>query len=273
LNAITVRKMDFRFEEIDPVFIEGNPDRSFGLIGLSLLLPYLEPYLIRTMKVAKKQIDDPKLVDELERFCAQEGHHFQMHMRFNEALRRERFPELEKLEADLSADYQRFSKTKSLRFNLAYAEGFEALTTASALFSFMHAGMGQEDDSAVADLFAWHMVEEFEHRTVAFDVFDRVVGGYFYRLFVGLYGQWHFLRFVGRVVRVLREATAEQFADADAQALHKQNRREQGRLVLRHLLPMVLRTYLPRYTPHRIEFTPEMKHIADRYSAVALETR
>ena len=55
MNAITVRKMDFEFDQMDPVFIEGDPDRSFGMIGLSLLLPYLEPYLIRTMKVARSR--------------------------------------------------------------------------------------------------------------------------------------------------------------------------------------------------------------------------
>lgn len=271
-NAITVRKMDFRFgdsDAMDPVVVPGDPDGSFRMIGLSLLLPYLEPYLIRTMKVARKQIDDPALLDDLERFCAQEGHHFQMHMRFNEALGRERYPELAALEKKLSDDYQRFSKTKSLRWNLAYAEGFEALTTASALYSFRHGGLGEASDSPVAELFAWHMVEEFEHRTVAFDVYDRVVGGYFYRLAVGLYAQWHFLRFVGRVVRVLEAATADRPADPAQLA---QLRREQRRKGLRYGLPLVLRTYLPGYSPHRIAFTPEMQRIADRYSEAALHT-
>jgi hypothetical protein len=72
MHDITVRRMEFDFpDEIDPVCIEGEPEESYGLIGLSLLLPYLEPYLIRTMREAKKLIRDPDLVEDLERFSAQ----------------------------------------------------------------------------------------------------------------------------------------------------------------------------------------------------------
>ena len=62
-----------RRSTIDPVVVAGDPEQSYMMIGLSLLLPYLEPYLIRTMKEAKKQISDPELIDDLERFSAQEG--------------------------------------------------------------------------------------------------------------------------------------------------------------------------------------------------------
>ena len=151
MHDITVRRMGFEFpEEIDPVFMPGDPEESYATIGLSLLLPHLEPYLIRTMKVARKQIHDPDLLQDLERFSAQEGQHYREHMRFNAALRLRKFPGLAALEAELSEDYQRFSHERPLRFNLAYAEGFEALTTAFARFSFEERGLG-ELDSPVAD--------------------------------------------------------------------------------------------------------------------------
>ena len=67
------------------------------------------------------------------------------------------YPELEELERKLDADYRRFSKTKSLRFNLAYAEGFEALTTASARFSF-ESGLVGEMHSEAGQLFSWHLI-------------------------------------------------------------------------------------------------------------------
>jgi len=268
MSEITVRRMKFAFpEDTDPVFIEGDPGRSYSMLGLSLLLPYLEPYLIRTMKVAKQQIDDPELLDDLERFSAQEGQHYRMHIQFNKALRRQGFPGLERLERELAEDYQRFTETRSLRFNLAYAEGFEALTTASALYSFYHGPLG-DPDSPATDLFAWHMVEEFEHRTVAFDVYDRVCGGYFYRLFVGLYAQFHFLRFVRRVTRYMLEVRPAEPPTPE----QKKERRAAAWTALRYGLPLVLRTYLPGYTPHRIEFTEEMRQIADKYTALAIST-
>ncbi len=129
MDTITVRQMPFEFpDEIDPVFIEGDPVRSFAFIAGSLLLPHLEPYLIRSMKAAEKHVTDPRVLEGLKGFAAQEGQHYRMHMKFNATIRRAGFPGLDALEKELSDDYQLFTKTKSLRFNLAYAEGFEALT-------------------------------------------------------------------------------------------------------------------------------------------------
>ena len=95
LDTITVRQMPFEFcEEIDPVFIEGDHQRSFGFIAGSLLLPYLEPYLMRTMKAAEKHVTDPKILADLKAFAAQEGQHYRTHSKFNRAIRRAGFPGL-----------------------------------------------------------------------------------------------------------------------------------------------------------------------------------
>ena len=206
MHPITVRHMDLPFpEDLDPVLMPGRPEESYLMVGMSLLLPYLEPYLIRTMKIAKKEIQDPALVEALERFNAQEGQHYRQHHRFNEAIRLQGFPGLAPLEEKLAEDYRRFSDTKSLRFNLAYAEGFEALTTASARWTFEERALDMMNPEA-RDLFGWHLVEEFEHREVAFDVYDRVCGDYFYRLAAGTWAQWHMSRFIRRCAAYMLEA-------------------------------------------------------------------
>jgi hypothetical protein len=44
LDTITIRQMPFEFpDEIDPVLLDGDHDRSFSFIAGSLLLPHLEP--------------------------------------------------------------------------------------------------------------------------------------------------------------------------------------------------------------------------------------
>ncbi len=44
MQDITVRKMSFDFpDELDPIVIAGKPEASYNILGLSLLLPYLEP--------------------------------------------------------------------------------------------------------------------------------------------------------------------------------------------------------------------------------------
>ncbi len=272
LDTITVRQMPFEFpDEIDPVFIDGDHQQSFGFIAGSLLLPHLEPYLIRSMKAAEKHVTDPKVLDGLKRFAAQEGQHYRMHMKFNASIRRSGFPELEALEKELSDDYHRFSRTKSLRFNLAYAEGFEALTM-NAIKQLMEPDGFGPDLPPYLEMVEWHFVEELEHRTVAFDVYDHVCGGYFYRLAVGTWAQWHFTSWMRRVtsymlkVRPGPKRSARQLADA------RQEAGMPSAPKVRSLLPSLLRIYLPSYTPHDVEIAPGIQALADKYTEMAIKT-
>jgi predicted metal-dependent hydrolase len=264
--------MPFEFSpELASQLVEDGPMQSLPLVGVSLLLPYLEPYLIRTMSEAKDHITDPQLVEELKRFSAQEGQHFRMHMKLNEAMGTKRFPRLPEFEKELSDDYRRFTNTKSLRFNLAYAEGFEAFTMNASLFSFEYS-LGPEADSPVGQMLEWHLIEELEHRTVAFDVYQHVCGDYFYRVFASLYAQWHFIRWVIRVSRYMSSESPKATRSPEEVAELKKQGSKQGWLALRILLPRLLRTYLPGYTPHAVPFTPAMQKVADKYSKLATST-
>ncbi len=268
-EAITVRRPVFDFSEVlDPVVIEDHPEESFNVVGLSLLLPYLEPYLIRTMRAAKKHVTDAALARDLESFNAQEGQHYRQHVRFNEAIRFHNRDRLEELEQELEADYRRFTETKSLRFNLAYAEGFEAFTCALARFSLEMRSF-ERMRPAVGDLFAWHLVEEVEHRRVAFDVYEHVCGGYFYRLAVGLFAQWHLNRFVLRAAAALKDADRASYRAkyGGTREAWRRIRPHLWRMVC-HLLPKVFATYMPWYTPHRITMPPEAMALVERYASV-----
>ena len=89
-EKMPVRKMDFEFpDDIDLVFIEDDPEASYLFVGAWMMLPYLEPFLIRTVRKASEQIDDPNLKEEASRFCSQEGQHYQQHQyyRYNLFLR------------------------------------------------------------------------------------------------------------------------------------------------------------------------------------------
>ena len=272
MDTITVRRMPFEFpEKLDPIFIEGETEQSFVRIATSLLRPYLEPSLIRSMKAAKHHVKDPAILDGLERFSAQEGQHYRTHMKFNAAFRLADFPELPRLERELEADYQRFTRTKSLRFNLAYAEGFEAWTMHSVKFILEEHGF-DNPESPLMQLWEWHFVEELEHRNVTFDVYEHVCGGYFYRLFVGIYAQWHFMRWIGKVSRYMLKVRPPPARSPEEKRIRHDQERAMRRAAFRRLLPGLLRSYLPGYTPHSIEIGPEMQEIADKYSEMASAT-
>ena len=122
---------------------------------------------------------------------------------------------------------------------------------------------------AARDLFAWHLTEELEHRTVAFDVYEHVCGGYSYRLAVGLFAQWHLNRFVLRVAGVLRNTDREAFRKNTAAE------RRPGRACARctdnkspgssqgpgHVSAL--------YTPHANEMPAVAKALSDHYAALS----
>jgi predicted metal-dependent hydrolase len=262
---ITVRRPEFSYPRpLDPVVFEGQPELSYVAVGLSLLLPYLEPYLIRTMSEAKRRVADPELAEQIARFNGQEGQHYRQHLRFNEAVRAG-LPELAALEAELARDYERFTEARPLRWNLAYAEGFEAFTTAVARF-FDEVDLLRGAQPAVRELFEWHLLEELEHRCVAFDAYERAYGGYLYRLAVGTFAQWHLLRFVRRVVRAMGEQDREAGREHGGPAAARARVRPLLWLTARRLGPKVLYTYLPWYTPHRISVSDDLAARVERYA-------
>jgi len=220
-------------------------------------MPYLEPYLIRTMKTALPQISDPQLVEDVRGFSKQEGHHYRNHAKFNEQIRGHfddaLADELRGIEAALEADYQRYTREKSLRFNVAYAEGFEAMTCAAALATAEHGGF---DGLPGGEIWAWHMAEEIEHRTVAFGVFEHLVHSYPYRVLAGGWAQVHYVSYIVRFARCMARGI--------------------GRKLTRPSSPMhraALRRYLgtlsARYDPAKIEIPRGVEELLARYSALA----
>jgi predicted metal-dependent hydrolase len=162
---------------------------------------------------------------------------------------------LQALEDRLDADYRRFSTSKSRRFNLVYAEGFEAMTCALAITAFAdtQGARGPVRPGPWGELWAWHAAEEIEHRTVAFDVYEHFVGSYPYRVIGSLRAQWHFQRAVDRMQRVL---LASQGAPA----------RPQVPPWLRAGRTRYLRTFRPDYDPGRLDPGPIPALILAQYA-------
>ena len=88
MQPMTVRRMQFDFTpEMERVFVKDDPATSYTFLGTWMMLPYLEPYLIRSMRQALPHITDAALREDLKRFCAQEGEHFKQHAQANELIR------------------------------------------------------------------------------------------------------------------------------------------------------------------------------------------
>lgn len=269
-QAMTVRRMNFAFTpDMERVFVKDDPDTSYTFLGTWMMLPYLEPYLIRTMRQALPHIREPQLKEDLKRFCAQEGEHFKQHAIVNEMIRDlvPGFAALKPIELELDAEFKSFSKDKPLKFNLAYAEGFESMTSAMSRAQ-LETGMFDRTDSPLADLAKWHIMEEIEHRTVAFDIYEHVVGSYPYRLRIGLWAQAHFIKWGTRLAKAMKDADPEtmaRFQQPDVVAARKKFNAH----FWRRGLPRLMQTYAPWYDPRKVDLPDAFQIARGRYSDLA----
>lgn len=244
-SPIVPRRLAFEFpQELQPHWIPGEPELSQMINGASLTMPYLEPFLIRSIREVLPRIADPRLRADADAFIAQEGQHFRAHRRYNDLLKSKGYAELARIEAEMEASYERLGK-QSLARRLAYTAGFESMT-----LGLTHWLIGQRQrlfagaDPRVTSFVLWHMVEEAEHKTVAFDVYQAVAGGYLTRALGVLHGSFDVMRFSMR----------------GYQAMLRHDglwRRPRSRLrlalrlaqFLRHVTPSLLHALLPWHNP------------------------
>jgi hypothetical protein len=180
LNGILVRKVPFAFpSDFQPHWNPDDPVLSQLINGTSIQLPYMEPFIINAIREATKHITDPALKQEAKAWIGQESQHFMQHRRFNEVLIAKGYPQLREREQE----YEELRK-RPLKYQVAYTAGFEtlALATAHAMIAD-RARLFRGADPAVASLWLWHVVEDIEHKNLAFDVYQHIYGDYWYRVY------------------------------------------------------------------------------------------
>jgi len=275
MDTITVRKMAFEFsDDMDLVFIEQDPKFSFVFLGTWMLLPYLEPYLMHTIRSAMKEVDDEQLKDDMKQFCSQEGQHYKQHAKANELIiakmPQEYRVQMEAKLAEIKQEFKDFFEHNSLAWNLAYAEGFEAYTSAGARTQ-MELNVFEYMKDPIRDLMLWHIMEEIEHRNVAYDAYEAVAGGYWFRLKVGCWAQRHFVGLGGELAGIMEQAFPELMEAHNTSEAKKTRNRRRRAYILRTLrnLPGI---YMPWYSPHKLSM-PEMYETArNEYNQRAAST-
>lgn len=199
-DKLTVRRIPFEFPaDLDPHWHPTEIEWGHMVNGASLTMPYLEPYLIKGIRKALDSIDDPKLKEVANAYCAQEGQHYRQHRRFNDLLIERGYPGLHEVEEQLEQSFDRLLKDKSLEWHLAYAAGFESMALAVGhwLVNNRERLFGGSD-TRVASLILWHFVEELEHKNAALDVYQSVVGKYFLRVYMIWYATFHVIKYTRR---------------------------------------------------------------------------
>lgn len=273
MAQLLVRHMHFDFDEpVDIAFINNSADFSYVGLAMSLLLPHLEPYLIKTLKSVIPLIQDPQLQVTAQGFCEQEAQHYQQHKKFNQMIRARGYPELASYEAELARDYRDFLANRSPQFNVGYMEGFEAFTLQMAIFT-VELDMLDTQSSELANLFMWHLCEEIEHRTVAHDVYVHLYGNDFYKKRMALYAQQHFLRWVFRVALYLMKVDKAVIAEHFGTGFTRVRQKIDFHLTGLQLMKRVVRSYRTDYDPRQVAIPDEVSNIIAGYTRSALTSK
>jgi predicted metal-dependent hydrolase len=257
--TIVVRRPKIDYSQIQPRWA---PNLAFchDRNATSIIPTPVEPWLIKLLQEALPMLpeQDEGLRGDIQAFIGQESQHFLQHRKFNQALINAGYPKLAEFEAELAADLERFSKTRSLKFRLAYADGFESLGAVAGGLWFEHSSeMIGELDNAAIRLWKWHMAEEFEHREVCFRVFRaaygrglwrRIFNGYFYRIYGFAFAMWHLRGFARRACAYMLETDRAKMTLGERRQLADDIRRFK-RFQRRTFLKPLLANFLPWYDP------------------------
>lgn len=249
-----VRKPDVDFSQTSARWA---PHGEFAqqMNASSLWIPHLERFLNRVMSQANAKLDasNPRhaqLKADIRTFIRQEGNHTALHAAFNAILPRAGY-DIAHFERHFEAEFKRLLATKSFKFLCAYCEGFETLGPPMALvwLDEIEDLIGNADQNVVT-LWKWHLMEEYEHRTVCHDV-ARMLGVSYFQRIHGFFFQLKHLQGMSRMVKDYLFAqdalamTPEQVAE-----MHKRSKAV-GRKVMKLALPRILKALLPFHDPRK----------------------
>ena len=238
---------------------------------------FVEPWLIKVMAKAKEALplEETQLHHEIDVFIAQEAQHYRQHAGFNRRIR-EAYPEIVPYEKQIEREYDDMLVSRSLKYNLAYSEGFESMGPPNALMwfeSFEEAGFLDGADYESVALWKWHMAEEYEHREVCYRLFralyartlwGRFWNGWLYRCYGFVCALRHLGAYSQNVSRTLiatdrRKMTPDQLEKSKADAA------VYGELMKNKFMPELKKVFSPFYNPAKKREPRGMRAYLDRF--------
>jgi len=173
VDPVVRSNLDFRLNEVPRFWFDNDPFRTRMFDALSLTFPVGERYFIQSVRALRDKITDPDLQQRVTDFIRQEAQHGIAHDKMNEEMLHQGMP-VDQFEKFMGAHFEHILKHRSKQYNIAMTAAAEHLTALMAETFYSKQETLAEVHPFVRALFAWHSIEEMEHRDVAFDVMKEV---------------------------------------------------------------------------------------------------
>jgi predicted metal-dependent hydrolase len=165
---------DFGFDgDVPRYWLDGDAFKTRFFDAMSLLFPEGEKFFIACVRDFRDQIADPELKAQVKDFMYQEGQHGIVHTQFNDRIRAQGVDVDKVLKKQKDVMFGFFRKHFSAKWTLGQTAAAEHMTALMA-HGFFSAGIMDKADPRVRAMYAWHAIEEIEHKAVAYDVLTKV---------------------------------------------------------------------------------------------------
>ncbi|WP_291338795.1 metal-dependent hydrolase [Acinetobacter sp. UBA801] len=172
-TPIVRSNLDFKLTDVPRYWFAGDPFLTRMFDALSLTFPDGERYFIQSVRLFRDQIQDPDLKQRVADFIRQEAQHGIAHDKMNQIMKDQGMP-VDQFIQRLNKVFKFELKYRSPQYNIAMTAAAEHLTALMAETFYGEKETLQDAHPYVRALFAWHAIEEMEHRDVAFDVMQQV---------------------------------------------------------------------------------------------------
>lgn len=167
-------RLDFGLDGDIPRYWFGNdPARTRFWDALSVIFPPGEKFFMTCVRDYRTSVTDPVLLKDIKDFNRQEAQHSMVHNQYNDRLRQQGIDVdglIGQIEWLLNGVYRKYLPRS---YTLAMTSALEHITALGAHTLFDKRNVFGDADRRVRAMYAWHAIEEVEHKGVAYDVMQK----------------------------------------------------------------------------------------------------
>lgn len=185
-NAVPIRHMKFDFDESKAAKYCWN-NNSWGsayILTFSAFIPAGERFVVEAVRAFRDEIDDPELKAQVTSLIGQEANHSRVHAEFNAMYDLKGMPVSAMARMSEKVYLELLMPRIPRTTRLAIACAIEHITAIMAEKAFGdELAQLEMFDEITGEFLLWHLLEELEHKSIAYDLYEHVDGRYLHRLF------------------------------------------------------------------------------------------